>query len=74
MLALVLLESVDRRNVPVIQRSQEFRLTRKAREAFGVLFELLRQRLDGYITIEPSVACAIDFSHTAFAKQGSDFV
>src|SRR4029434_4532948 len=74
MLALVLLDSVDRRNVRVLQRSQEFRLTLEAREPLGVLFELLGQRLDGDVTIEPRVACAIHFSHAAFAKKGSDFV
>jgi hypothetical protein len=64
---IVLFETVNHRDMSVIQGRDHLRLTSKARNAFTVLRERGGQYLDGYITIEAGVACSPDLSHTARA-------
>ena len=44
---LALFKPVDRRNVRVIERSQQLRFTPEARQPLGIQYESLRQNFDG---------------------------
>ena len=58
-------QSVDLRDVGMIQRSEDFRLTREPREAIGVAGELDGQDLQRNIAIETQIPRAIDVAHPA---------
>ena len=61
--AVRFLESVDRRDVRMIERREDLRFALEPRETFGVLREEIRQHLQRDVTIELRVAGAIDFAH-----------
>ena len=68
------LDSVDRRDVGMIQRSERFRLTVESGQTFGIPCHGFRQHLDGHLTREVGVRRSIHFAHSALADQGGDLV
>src|SRR5262249_8811686 len=69
-----ILQSVNLRDIGVIQRGKDFRLTLKAAHAISVSRELFRQNLDRNFAFQPEVACAIHLTHAALAEHPSDFM
>ena len=63
------LETVDRRDVRVTQRSEDFRLALEARQPIGIGGHSLRQ----YRALQVGVGRAIDLAHTADADLGGHF-
>ncbi len=55
--------TVERRDVCVVERGQEFRFTLEAVETFSGLGEIVGQDFDGDVTAELGVARAIDLAH-----------
>ena len=70
----VLLRPVDRRDGRVVDGRQHPGLAFEARDAGGVLRELVRQHLDRHVAAELAVARAIDLAHAADAEQVGDLV
>ena len=68
------LESVDRRDVGMIQRGEGLRLPFEPRETLGVPGERVRQDLDGDLTTQRRVRRPVHLPHSAFADRRSDFV
>ncbi len=68
------LESVNRRDVQMIERREDLRLALEARQAIGIECERLGQDFQRDVAIEPAVARAIPLAHPARADEGSDFV
>src|SRR5262249_20575075 len=66
--SLGFLESVERRDAPMIQRSQYLSLSLKTRDPFGIVCERFREHLHRHVTAQLRVTCAIDFSHSAGAQ------
>jgi hypothetical protein len=64
-LAFDLLEAMDRRDVGMIQRCEDLRLASEARQAVGIVREVLGQHLDGDVAIQARIAGAPDFAHAA---------
>jgi hypothetical protein len=56
------------------QLRDRLRLTLEAKLQLRVLGEFARQNLDGHGSIEPRIARAKDFTHTARADPGDDFI
>ena len=73
-LAILLLETVDGRDVRVVQRSQDLGFALEPREARRIGRHRRRQDLDRYVTFELAVSGAIDLAHSAFADFRDDFV
>ena len=69
-----LLQAVDRGNVRVIERRENFCLALKSSQALFIFGELVRQDLDRHIPAELSIACTINVSHPAFANGLEDLV
>lgn len=69
-----LLDIVDPGNVGVVQCSQDLGFSLKARHAIGIAGEFFRQDLDRYVALQLGITRAINLSHAAFSKQGSDLV
>jgi hypothetical protein len=67
-------QSVDVRNVRMIQRGERLRFASEARHALRVVRKRLRQDLDRDIPIELRVARAIHLAHTAGADRAGDLV
>ena len=67
-------EPVDRGDVRMIQRSQEFGFTLKARETFGVGNQRLGENLHGHGALEATVSGAIDLAHAALADECNHFI
>ena len=67
------LESVDLRDVGMVQRGQRLRLAFEAHQAVGIGGKKIGQDLDGNVTIELRIAGAIDLAHSARADRGADF-
>ena len=61
-------ETVDVRDVRMIQRGQHLRFALESREPVGISRERLGQDLDRDVAIQPRVARAIDLAHAARAK------
>ena len=68
------LESVNRRDVGMVQRGQQRRLTFESGEAIGVLRERFRQHLDGDFTAECGVARLPHLAHSTLADGGKNLV
>ncbi len=68
------LESIDRRNVGMVQRGQHFGLALEPGEAVGILRDRFRQDLDGDGPLQAGVGGAIHLAHAAFAEEADDFM
>ena len=69
-----LLESVDARNVWMIQRGESLGFPLEPREPIGVVCERLGQNLDRNVAIQFGIARAIHLTHPAFTDLGGDLV
>ena len=69
-----LFDTVDRRDVGMVQRGQHLRFAGEARQAVGIGGENVRQDFDGDVAIELGIGGAIDGAHAAFAEFGDDAV
>ena len=69
-----LLESVDRRNVRMIQRGQHFRLALESGQPFRIGGHGRGQHLEGDAPFQLVVGRAIDLAHAAFAQFGHDLI
>jgi len=67
-------ESVNRRNVGMIQWRQHVRLTLKSLEAARIGRELFGQKLQRDIAIQLGVSGAIDLSHPALPQERGDLI
>ena len=65
---------MDVRDVGMIQRGQELRLTLEPREAIGIAGEQVWEDLDRDVAIQLLVAGAIHLSHPAFAELARDSI
>ena len=72
--AVGLLQSIDRGDVRMIQRSQHLRFALKTGEPFGIVRERFRQNLDGHVAPELGVVRLIHFAHAARTDLREDFV
>ena len=72
--AVRFLESMDARNVRMVQRCEKLRLALEPRETIGVLRKRMGKHLDRDITVELRVARAVHLPHTAFAERREDLV
>lgn len=70
----IALESMERRDVGVIEGSKKLRFALEATQAFWVLRERLGKDFDGDVTPERGVFGFVDFAHAAGADGGEDFV
>ena len=66
--------AMDRRDVRVIQRSQQVRFARESRAAFVIAGHGLRQHLDGDLAAKFRIAGAIDLAHPPGAEERDDLV
>ena len=67
-------ETVDVRDVGMIQRREGLRFAREPREPFGVAREDIGQHLDRDVAIQLRIARAIDLAHAAGAQGGEDLI
>ena len=67
-------ETVDLRDVGMIQRCEGLRFAREPCEPVGVARERVRQDFDRDVAIQLRIAGAIDLAHTPGPKGGKDFV
>ncbi len=67
-------ESVDLRDVRVIQSGEGLGLALEPQQAVGIGGDRLGQHFERDVTFEPQVARAIDLAHSAFAKLREDLV
>ena len=67
-------ETVDGRDMRVIQRGQEFRFPSKARAPIGVAGERPRQDFHRDVSLQSGVARAVHLAHAALAEGRDDFV
>src|SRR5262249_4148967 len=67
-------EIVDRGDVGMIERGQNFGFALESTDAIANSRELVRQDLDRYTSIELRITCAVHLTHSAFAKQSGNFV
>ena len=74
MRATGLLEAVNRRNVGMIQRSENLRLALESLQTLFVLGERLGQDLDRYVPTEFFVLRSIHLAHATFANGLDDDV
>ena len=68
------LESVDRRDVRVIQRGEGLRLAFKSGQPLGVLGKRVGQDLDRHLTTQRRVRSPIHLAHAAFPERRGDLV
>ncbi len=69
----VLLESIHRADVGMVQRGQQFCLALKSREPVSVGRKRVREDLDRDLALQPRIACAIHLAHPAASDQRDDF-
>ena len=69
-----LLETIDSRNVRMIQGCEDFRLTLKPREPLGVAGERLRQDIERNLALKARVARTVDLPHAAGAERTRDLI
>ena len=69
-----LFESVDLRDVRVIDGREQLRLAFETRHPFAVACQLFRQYFDGNVPLQPGIAPAIHLPHAALADQGANLV
>ena len=67
-------QSVDRRDVRMVERGEDFRFALEPRQTFGIAGDQCRQHLDRHGSFEVGVGGSIDFTHPADADQRRDFV
>ena len=72
--AVGVFETVDLRDVRMIQRREGFGFALEAREALRIIRDGAEQDFDGDIAIELRVTRAIDHAHPAFAEGRDDLV
>ena len=72
--AVRVLQPVDRGDVRMIQRGEDFRFALKARQAVGVGGERRREDLDRDLTLQLRVGRPIDLPHATHAELRGDFV
>ena len=58
----------------MVQRGEQLRLAREARQPLGIVGERGGQDLDGDVAIESRVAGAIDLAHAARPEGAGDFI
>src|SRR5215510_10985676 len=58
----------------MIERCEHFGFTLKASHSLAVIRKFIWQDLDRDFTFEFGISRTINFTHSAFAKQGNDFV
>ena len=68
------LESVDLRDIGMIQGRQQLRLAIESRQLFRIGREGPRQYLYGDVPIEPGVPRTVDLTHATNAKRRADLV
>ncbi len=69
-----LLESVDRSDVRMVERREDFRFSPESPQPLFVLDELIGQNLDRHIPAELPILRPIDLPHSAFANGLEDLV
>ena len=69
-----LLETVDRRDVRVVEGREHFGFALKAREAIRIAGHRGGQHLDRDRPLQIAVGRAIDLAHSAGADGGEDFI
>jgi hypothetical protein len=69
-----LLETVDRRNVRMVERGEDFRFALKPREAIGIASHRGGQHHDRHRPLQTAVGHAIHLAHAAGADLRGDFV
>ena len=72
--AVVIVDTIDRSNVRVIECGQQPRLALEACAPRGVLRKDVREKLDRDMPSEPGVVCPIDITHAARAEERDNFV
>jgi hypothetical protein len=72
--AIRFLATVNRRDIRMVQRRQDARLSLEARQTCGVVGKRLWQDLDGDVAAQARVTGAIDLAHPAGADRREDFV
>jgi hypothetical protein len=72
--AVVLVETVNRTDVSVVQRGEELGFALEACEPIGVLRERARQRLDRNLTAELRISGAVNLAHPAGTERADDEV
>jgi hypothetical protein len=72
--AVTLFETVDGRDVRMVQRGEDLGLALKPPQALRIPRKRFRQEFQRDIALQPGVARAVDLAHAAFANLGSDFV
>ena len=70
----MILNSIDLRDIRVIQRRQNLCLARKASHPLGILREGLWKYFDRDVTMQFRVRGAIDLTHPSFAQLGGDVI
>ena len=68
------LQAIDGRDVRMIQRGEDFRLTLKPRQPTDVSGNSRRQNLDRDLALQVGVRRAIHLPHPAHANLGNDFI
>ena len=68
------LESVDVRDVGMVERRQHLRFAVEARQSLRVVGEDVRENFDRDVTVQLRVARPIDLAHAAGPEGGQDFV
>ncbi len=69
-----ILDSVDLRDVRVVERSEHLRLALEARQALRVGSKEVGQDLDRDLAVQARVARSIHLTHAARAQRADDFV
>jgi hypothetical protein len=69
-----LLETVNRGDVRMIQRGEDFGFAPEPAEALDIRRELIRKHFDGDSPLQIRIAGAVDLAHPAFAELSGDFV
>ncbi len=68
-----LLETVNLRDVRVVERCEHLRFTREPREPLGIRREQLRQHFQRDVPVQRGVARPVDLAHSTVADGGDDF-
>ncbi len=68
------LESVDLRDVGVVERCQHLRLAFEPREAIGVVGDGRQEHFERHIAMEFAVVRQVDFAHPSASQVGADLV
>ena len=69
-----LFETVDSRDVWMVERGENLRFAPEAGHSFGILRNGRRQDLDSGVAVQPRVACAVHLAHSAFTKRADHLI